>query len=609
MRPAYKFPRSQASLDLSEANRAAASGGDNNAPQAGPSGSVSHPSLLVTDSYGQPAGLDDEQDVVRFSDATTSAAPKSGPSGSQPNPAHLSASLFPSKSLSRISEYSESAYSSGSHSRDSQDRAQSPTLSYLYSPKQRETSTSSYSFPAPPPSAHLAASSSSTIPAPILATAPLAPSPAPVAFRVRNPDERHPDEGLAAPRKHHLPSRPLTTPFPSEGLAPVPVPLDNFAAPPGRERADSPHHAGATGSRSPSPEEYRQANNMTMVQIPGQAVIAQDPHRYSYHVPGASQSTTQTAWQSAEEDFDAKFDSRSALFNSNGGAYDSAAAFGGISDDYDTYPERGASANRFTLDDDEKVRRRRQDSDGASALSSGVQGWDPEREKKGSNKWIWWSLLALLVIGAAVGLGVGLSKKHQNDSASVENAAQRAAAGSPSSDASIGASAPASLTIPTVLHPSSATVSFSSPADATAAVSSATVSTTDAASTSATPTSTAAPDNAVETFSTTFGYERDGSTTVVPLTYTIPSSFDTRTNGQWQFTERVVLPNLSGTGSFTSDLRFRIQPTTQPTNVLAAVAAVQTQAEARVQKRSPRADSKEEEPSHWKRHHRSRLIR
>ncbi|TKA54772.1 hypothetical protein B0A53_02581 [Rhodotorula sp. CCFEE 5036] len=575
MRPAYKFPRSQASLDLSEADRAAKNA------EAGPSGSVSHPSLLVTDSHGQPTGVDEEQDVVRFSDAAAQVA----------NPAHLSASMFPSKSLSRISEYSESAYSSGWHSRDSQDRTQSPSLSYLYSPKQRASSTASFSFPAPPPEAHLAAAaaSSSSSPTPILATAPLAPSPAPVAFRVVNPDERNPDEGLTAPRKHHLPSRPLTTPFPSEGLAPVPVPLDNFAAPPGRERADSPLYGSASGSRPSSPEEYRQN---VMVQVPGQAVLSQDPHRYSSHAPAASQSTTQTAWQSAEEDFDAKFDSRSALFNSNGGAYDSAAAFGGISDDYDAYPERGASANRFTLDDDEKVRqRRRQDSDASAvAASNGGQGWDPEREKKGSNKWIWWSLLALLLIGAAVGLGVGLSKKHNNDAAATANGAQRAAA---ASDSAASAPASSSLTIPTILHPSSATpASFSSVAP----------SASDSASVSASPTTTPAANDAVETFSTTFGYERGGSTTVVSLTYTIPTSFATRTNGQWQFTEPVVLPNLDGTGSFTSDLRFRVQPTTSPA---AAAAAAATQGQQR--KRSEAETSGE--AGHWKRHHRSRLIR
>ncbi|GAA5882347.1 hypothetical protein JCM3774_005078 [Rhodotorula dairenensis] len=583
MRPAYKFPRSQASLDLSEANRAA----DN--AQAGPSSSVSHPSLLVTDSHGQPSGVidDDEQDVVRFSDAATS-------SGTQPNPAHLSASLFPSKSLSRISEYSESAYSSGSHSRDSQDRTQSPSLSYLYSPKQRETSTSSYSFPAPPPSAHLAASSSS--PTPILATAPLAPSPAPVAFRVVNPDERNPDEGLAAPRKHHLPSRPLTTPFPSEGLAPVPVPLDIFAAPPGRERADSPFAGGAPGLRAASPEDSRQN---VMVQVPGQAVIAQDPHRHSYHVPAASQSTTQTAWQSAEEDFDAKFDSRSALFNSNGGAYDSAAAFGGISDDFDAYPERGASANRFTLDDDEKVRRRRQESN-ASATSSGAQGWDPERERKGSNKWVWWSLLVLLLVGAAVGLGVGLSKKHNSDAATSSSGsdAQRAAA---ASDSSASIESASSLTIPTILHPSSTPVSFSSAAGAASASVESSSSSGAASQSEMAASSPTAANAAAETFSTTFGYERDGSTTVVPLTYTIPTSVDTRANGQWQFTQQVVLPNLSGTGSFTSDLRFRVPPTSSP------AAATQTQQQQQQQKRS--APEVPQETGHWKRHHRSRLIR
>lgn len=578
MRPAYKFPRSQASLDLSDTNHAA------NA-QAGPSGSVSHPSLLVTDSQGHASGLYDEQMMQQYSDAGRNMLGPGASASHHQNPAHLSASLFPSKSLSRISEYSESAYSSGSHSRDSQDRAQSPSLSYLYSPKQREPSASSYAFPTPPAHAHLAASSNS--PTPILATNPVAPAPAPVAFRVMNPDDRHPDEGLSAPRKHHLPSRPLTTPFPSEGLAPTPVPLDNFAAPPGRERSDSPFNGTSSDadSRADSPVQQRQH---VMVQVPSQAMVSQDPHRYSYHVPGASQSTTQTAWQSAEEDFDAKFDSRSALFNSNG-VYDNASAFG--ADPCGGYAERNASANRFTLDDDEKVRRRK--ASDASAMTIGTQGWDPEREKKGSNKKVWWGLLVLVLIGVGVGLGVGLSKK--NNSATHGNA-QNAAAAAESSSAKDATAT--SLTIPTILHPSSTAIAFSSAsaftssaASDSAAPSASSAASSTGESSASSPSPTAAP--AVETFSTTFGYQQGESKTVVPLTYTIPTSFDTRANGQWQFTEQVVLPNLSGTGSFTSDLRFRVQPTTSAGGT------------ASVKRRSaPTADA-----GHWKRQHRSRLIR
>ncbi|BGP58002.1 hypothetical protein JCM8202_001760 [Rhodotorula sphaerocarpa] len=607
MRPAYKFPRSQASLDLSEANRAAEMA-------AGPSTSVSHPAFLVTDSQGEASHLDDEQ---HFADAPRSSLAPLAPSRSAPNPAHLSASLFPSKSLSRISEYSESVYSSAAYSRDSQDCAESPSLSYLYSPPGgRDSSASTSAFPAPPASAHLAPAASS--PTPFLATNPIAPSPVPTALRAVTPDERQPEPGLlSAPRKHHLPSRPLTTPFPSEGLAPMPVPLDNFAAPPGRERAEAAWNGHAmTGSEgseggwhaSSAPEHF-------MVQVPGQALVAQDQGRRFSHLPGGSQSTTKTGWTSTHDGFDAQFDSQSVLYN-EADAYDTVPTYGSP-DLYGEYPERNASANRFTLDDDEKVRRRRKGSD-ASAQTNGNQGWDPEREKRGSNKWIWWGLLALLLVGAGVGLGVGLSRSNFSSAhaGSQQNAAAAAAANSESSSVA----ATPSMSMPTMLYPSSASTAFASSAESSSIPAPASVASS--ASVSPSPTESAAgffrPDpytasatatdsatTSIETFSTTFGFSRHGGTTVVPLTYTIPTSFDTRANGQWQFTESVVLPEVNGPGSFTSDLRIRVRPTTSPA-AASATATAAARSTAGAQRRSVDAP---EAGEHWKRHRRSRLIR
>ncbi|GAA6001737.1 uncharacterized protein JCM10292_005016 [Rhodotorula paludigena] len=542
MHPAYRFPRSNASLDLTDPTSVP--------PPAVPSGSQSHPSLLITDSYGEkqpPAqgGLNDAEYLARFESATRTLLDQS--TGlSTPNPAHLSAASYPAKPLSRISEYSESAYSLGAYSRNSQEpfaeapsRASSPATSPV--DPAFGNMPPSLSFPAPPVyAAHLSAQSAAP---PVPVTTPTSPQPTPSLVRasglsgltVTNPDAPSiPSEG-ASPSpspsitRHHLPSRPLTTPLPLSAPAPVPVPLDNFAAPPSDDRSASPAWS---------------AHQEVMVQLPGRgpvlvgagaaAVAAgqQQQQRFSRHIPDDSQSTT--IWATAEDE---KFDPAYGT-----GGYDGVSL---------VQSNEVGSSNRFTLDDaGEGYRAQRK---GSAASSTGTQGWDPEVPKRGANRRLWWAFAVLVIIGVAVGVGVGVGKRQADE----RRAEEDRASASPSS-----ASASASASLPSIVRPS------------------------------------ATSGGATTTYSTTFGYERSGSTTVVPLTYTIPTSYFTRGDGRYQFTEDVVLPELSGLGSFTSELRFRVAPTGTASG--AAEATVETAAARR---------EKREAPHRHERERRMRLIR
>lgn len=165
----------------------------------------------------------------------------------------------------------------------------------------------------------------------------------------------------------------------------------------------------------------------------------------------------------------------------------------------------------------------------------GAQGWEKEGGRRKKNVRMLWCLLVLAVVAIAIGVGVGVSRRNRDES----------------SDPAQGVSA--SNSIPSSIVPSSATVDPRS----TATVPLTTPSGTSlATSTLATPT----------TYSTSYAFASGSFTTTVPLTYTIPTSYDTRGNGQLQFTQEVVLPSLGAgaRGSFTSELRFRVAQTQGP---------------------------------------------
>ncbi|GEM12528.1 serine/arginine repetitive matrix 1 [Rhodotorula toruloides] len=531
MLPSYKFPRSHGSLDLTDPATVPPS-----------SGSQSQPSLLITDSYGHqqapPAGSIDEQYLAKYTSVTQSLLNSGGLA--QPNPAHLStSSTYPSKTLSRISEYSESAYSSASRSRESQ---QEPSTSSTHSHNSSAPSlvdpafalgTPSMPFPSPPQQAYVPTS------APLPATKLVVPAPAPIVLSVTNPDLPEGLRPTPSLKKHHLPSRPLTTPVPTSNPVPLPVPIDNFAAPPGQERSGSPWN-----NALPMPSQHHEA----MVELPARAPVLAHNNRDSQHVQKDSEATT--AWMTAEDE---KYDSMYA------GAYDPVSLVRTQSEE--------PSTNRFTLDDQEKISQRKGSASSASGMGA-EQPWHEEDAKKGNNRRVFLILLALLVIGVAVGVGVGVSQKKASERNNLNHAASAESVILPPS------SSPRTLSLAT---------SGTSPSRTVAA-------------------------NAVETFSTTFGFERDGKMTVVPLTYTIPTSYWTRGDGRWQFTETVVLPDIGAPGSFTSDLRFRVAPT-----VTDQAAGIETGAVAKVRRNLQ--SERVKDARRWERRHqdlakkRARVIR
>ncbi|GAA5891571.1 hypothetical protein JCM8208_007327 [Rhodotorula glutinis] len=598
MQPSYKFPRSLGSLDLTDPSSVPAP------PPGGPSGSRSHPSLLVTDSSGHPqASLSDEQYLDKFTSAVNSLRDGGGPSAGlvAPNPAHLSTQSFGrSKSLSRISEYSESAYSSGSRARDSHEPPASPPprsdASRSPSPGGASpidpafgSAPSSFAFPAPPAiyAAHLAPQGAHGPPL-VPVTKPVSPKPVPSQrFHVTNPDATSPSLSPSpVPGRHHLPSRPLTTPLPLANPNPVPVPLDNFAAPPAAApRADSPQWSSSSHSHeygASSSPEY-------MVQLPGRAVLAehaqqQQQQRFSRH--GQEHSESSTAWATAEDD---KF-----FHDAGGDVY--AAPYHAMSFDGHEPHRGGDSPNRFTLDD-EKIgvgrdlqQQRRKGSDATTMTAT--QGWEPEGEqvRRGANRRLWWALLVVVIIAVAVGVGVGVGRKQadagraENDSLVPASASSSSSPSSPSSSSSSDEPS-SSSSQRTIIRPS-----------ATSAA------------------STAAAAAAVETYSTTFGYEQSGRSTVVPLTYTIPTSYATRADGRYQFTQQVVLPDLGAgatgaqTASFTSDLRFRVAPTDSASGAGGGGGAT-IEATRRERERRRSVEERVESARRWDRRERDRRAR
>ncbi|ORY76564.1 hypothetical protein BCR35DRAFT_121076 [Leucosporidium creatinivorum] len=329
-----------------------------------------------------------------------------------------------------------------------------------------------------------------------------------------------PTPGSPAPgvTRHHLPSR-LTTPHPIPlHASTAPVPVDNFAAP----RSDSPH-AGVF-----VPSHKKQDSSISDAWR----------EKSDYH-------TFATPARGSEDEF----------------------GRGTVDGESDV-----ESRHRFTLGDDTYAYNARHlgpgdvrsgsvgkemgmmDGGGRGAVASmprGAQGWENEGGRRKRNVKMLWCLIILAIIAIAVGVGVGVSKSN----AAKEEDSSAAAASGASSSSSGGeslATADTASSSPTVDALATSVISVTTP--------SATSLHTSSTRTSAS--ATAAP----ATYSTSFAYASGRYTTTVPLTYTIPSSYDTRGNGQYQFTEEVVLPSLgTNGGSFTSSLRFRVAATATST--------------------------------------------
>ncbi|GAA5888385.1 hypothetical protein JCM16303_004888 [Sporobolomyces ruberrimus] len=511
----YRFPRSQGSLDLT----------DPSLPTSNSSSSLSsqppRPSFVITNATPQdgiPSSPTEDEHLARMTSATRTLL--SHPNSS-PSPQHLSIGGFSNggstggggggKTLSRISEYSESAYSGDGSSRPNSHEPESrplpnpsggltPSASTSTNDSSSGTTPTTMSFSFPTPPAH-GSPPAPTVPLPQIPNQRLVDSretmtsPSPWAYPILP----------GSPTRSHLPSRPitaLTTPLPSSNPNPVPVPLSNFA----------PHE-----SRSPPPplrNTVHNNNESTMVQVPGRAVMASNP-RASYH---QSQPSDSTAWTVEGKYSTDNFHQKSPYM-----AYDAVS----IAPSTNTNGGGGGneSNHRFTLDNNEKS---------PSRLGSILP------VKKGANRKLWWGFAVLAVIGIAVGTGLGvglrgMKKENQDDGVTGVDSSN---SGASSDDPSQSILLPSSPT-------SSSSIVFSSPSNST------------------TSPQTTNDNNKVqeEEFSTTFGYRIGSRTTVVPLSYTIPTSYFTRDDGRIQFTQAVVLPSLEGEGSFTSDLRFRVPPT------------------------------------------------
>ncbi|GAA6007569.1 hypothetical protein JCM11491_004210 [Sporobolomyces phaffii] len=501
----YRFPRSQGSLDLT----------DPNLPPATFSSSVSspeiqhpRPSFVITNATpqdGLPRSATEQQHLARMTSATQNLL--SQPKSSAPSPQHLSIGGLSThgggsngKTLSRISEYSESAYSDNGSSRTNsqQPEPREPSGSVGGLTPSASTSTNdssnngttpttmSFSFPAPP--AH-SSPPAPTIPLPQIPHEPreTVVSPSPWAYPALP----------GSPSRSHLPSRPitaLTTPLPTSNPNPVPVPIAGFA--PQFSRTDS------------------HPDDSTMVQIPGRTVTGIS--RASYHQPQPSDSTAWTLEGKYSTD-------KSSPYL----AYDAVS----IAPSHSTNGGGGESNHRFTLDNNEKS---------PSRLGNVLP------VKKGANRTLLWFLAIVAVIGIALGTGLGVGLKNLKKENNVSDGV--VGVGSSSSPSSDDSSPSQSVLLPTSTRissdspagPAASTVAFESRSDSAASSS---------------------RDAVAETLSTTFGYRIGSKTTVVPLSYTVPTSYFTRDDGRIQFTQQVVLPSLDGQGSFTSDLRFRIPAT------------------------------------------------
>lgn len=180
-----------------------------------------------------------------------------------------------------------------------------------------------------------------------------------------------------------------------------------------------------------------------------------------------------------------------------------------------------------------------------------ASGWEKEGGRRKHNKRMIYCLLVLLVIIAVV-LGVVLGINARNHRRSRNNTSQTT-------------TLPDTLFTDSTVHPSTSNTPPSLSATLPTSLPSA------ASSNPLTPTTPAELPSfsinlplppAPTTYSTHYHYALHHVTTTVPLTYTIPTApalLKTRYNGDLQFTELVVLPDLQG-AEISSSLRFRVKP-------------------------------------------------
>ncbi|GAA5845607.1 hypothetical protein JCM3766R1_003528 [Sporobolomyces carnicolor] len=487
----YRFPRSQRSLDLTTTT---------SHEQQRPS-----PTLVITNATAQ----DDLPHLDRMTLATRTLLSSSSSSSKNDNNQHLSINALNEKTLSRISEYSESAYSAddaASHSR-SRPNSHEPTTS--------TTRTTSFAFPgAPsPPRSHPTAP---LPPVPATVRDVVSPSPSPWAYPTLP----------GSPSRSHLPSRPitaLTTPLPSANPNPVPVPISNFAP--------TAHH------------------DHMMVQIPGRAATRPAGVDHSSQPSDSTLTSSSRRHNDGGRPYADDDDAKRYYYNEKDG-------FGDAYDAVSIAPSSliESTNNRFTLDhhpndDDDERRRHGDDDDDKSSNYKSPSRLGHVLPKRGANRKLFVIVLTVVVVVAiALGTGLGLGLKNLTSSRARQGGGDDddgvvgVVGGNESSSSSLGGGKSILLPTETETPSSSSSVVRTGGGPSVALVND-------------------------QVFSTTFGYRVGSATTVVPLSYTIPTSYFTRDDGRIQFTQDVVLPSLAvDGGSFTSELRFRVPaPTTSTT--------------------------------------------
>lgn len=223
-----------------------------------------------------------------------------------------------------------------------------------------------------------------------------------------------------------------------------------------------------------------------------------------------------------------------------------------------------------------------------------TSGWENEggaRGWGGRNLKMLWCLAIIGLLGAALGVSLGLTLRSRNAFRNaIEDQAANSAPLTPVSSGFVLSSATTSRPPPSSIapivsyafYPASAiqvgTSSSSSPSPtpsfasisasstSSSIASPTTLSSSAASSSPLSPTRILAPSptSPPSYTQTSYIYALSGVTTTVSISYTLPapSLLQIRPNGQYQFTQQVTLPSLGVgvVGSFVSDVRFRVMP-------------------------------------------------
>lgn len=360
-------------------------------------------------------------------------------------------------------------------------------------------------------------------------TRPLAPSPRSLHSRMRSPAFNGPPPVLGASR----PPRPIINTFDPDGrpYSPTSTTSDDShystRNPPRRVPQDD-----FTGPRSDSPAAYQLGMNMTT----SVSAVTQDTEDGARTGWAFERESSSEGRLSPEGEDDIR--SVSPVSRHKVGAKDSNNKRFTIPSTYrpiDEYSSAGLGMS-------EKGR----DFRGGEA-----SGWEKEGSKRKLNKRMIYCLIILLVIIAIV-LGVVLGINARNHRRSRNNTSQTT-------------TLPDTLLTDSSVHRPSSTSSSSLPPILSTPLPSVT------SSNILVPTTPAQlPSFSINlplppsptSYSTHYHYALHHATTTVPLTYTIPTApalLKTRYNGDLQFTEVVVLPDMQG-GEISSSLRFRVKP-------------------------------------------------